>query len=351
MTTSKCRGFYSKRIFAPTIYMKNLIKFIRNLFSKKKEIKEVDWRDGLLPSPTDFRDIPLSAVSKITAPTPEKYRIPYVLTIKNQGNSPHCVGYACAAIKEYLERKEGNFIEFDGDWIYNECKKIDGIPNIQGTYFRSGLKVLKDTGAKPLNGKEEDAYKYRIGGYASVDCDFNSLKRAIYEFGAILMGFIGSDGGWQFAVIRAPKSGEIQWGHATTGIGFEITLINGQNSWGEQWGEKGLFHFLESYKPFEAWAVLVDLPNDWKELLSNEDLKPKYFFQNNLSVGIRNDEVKILQDCLKFLGCLSKEQESTGYFGIITKTATILFQQRYGIQPTSGFVGSLTRAKLNELFA
>ena len=326
-----------------------LINFIKNLFFKRKK-KETDWRDGLIPSPIDYRDIPLSAVSTIITPTPEKYRIPYGLTIKNQGSTPHCVGYACATIKEFLERREGNFIEFDGDWIYNECKKIDGLPNIQGTYFRIGLKVLKDIGAKPLNGKEEDAYKYRIGGYISIPCDFQSLKRAIYEFGAILMGFMGSNGGWSFAIIRPPKSGEATWGHATTGIGFEVTLIDGQNSWSENWGDEGLFHFLETYLPFEAWAVLVDLPNNWKELLPNEDLKPKYFFANNLYFGLRNEEVKILQNCLKWLGCMSKEQESTGYFGTITKEAVILFQQRYGILNT-GFVGTLTRAKLNELFA
>ena len=332
--------------------MFNLIKFIKNLFSKKKEIEPTNWRDSLIPSPVDFRDVNmkdlLGAVSRETMPTPNEYNIPYVLTIKNQGQTPYCVGFTCATIKEFLERKEGNFIEFDGGWIYKKAKQIDGMPNVQGTYFRAGLKVLKDFGAKPLNGNESDAQKFKIGGYIQVDCDFQSLKRAIYEFGAILMGFIGSNQGWQTAFIRPIKRGESRWGHATTGIKYNVKFIDGQNSWGEQWGDKGLFHFLESYLPFEAWAVVVDMPN---YLLPDESTKPKYFFANNLSRGLSDEEITILQNCLKFLGCFPKTQKTTLYFGDITFDAVKLFQQRYGISPASGFVGILTRAKLNEIFS
>jgi len=331
-----------------------LLKFFKKLFIRKNQIKtETDWRDSLLPSPVDFRDVNmkdlLGAVSREIVPTPAEYSIPYILTIKNQGQTSHCVGFVCATIKEFLERREGNFIEFSGDWIYKKAKEIDGIPNVQGTYFRAGLKVLKDFGAKPLEGNESDALKYRIGGYIQVDCDFQSLKRAIYEFGAILMGFIGSNQGWQTAMVRPIKTGESQWGHATTGIKYDIKFIDGQNSWGEQWGDKGLFHFLEDYLPFEAWAVVVDMPN---LLLPDETAKPEYFFANNLSVGLAGEDVKALQDCLVFLGCMTAEQKNTGYgiFGSQTKSAVILFQKRYGI-PATGFVGQLTRDKLNELFS
>ena len=224
------------------------------------------------------------------------------------------------------------------------------MPNLQGTFFRAGLEVLQKFGAKPLGGKEEDAYKYRIGGYARVDCDFKSLKQAIYECGAILIGFIGSNGGWKTAFIRKPRSGERKWGHATTGIGYEVTYINGQNSFGESWGDKGLFYFTKKYNPIEAWAPLTDLPNNWKELLGKDKPKPTYFFKNNLYYALKGEEIKILQDCLKYLGCFPKDIESTGNFYSVTFKAVKLFQSRYGI-PNTGFVGILTRAKLNELFA
>lgn len=325
----------------------NFFKNLKNLiFGKRKAI--VPDEPGLIESLLDYRDVPLTAVKKEFAPRPDKYRIPYNLTITNQGNTPHCVGHACATIKEFLEMREGNDIKFDGDWIYNECKKIDGIPDVKGTYFRTGLKVLQKIGAMPIGGG--DPSKYRIGGYARVDCEFNTLKQAIYEFGAIFVGFRGSNGGWKTAFIRKPKSGEREWGHATTGVRYEITYIDGQNSWGENWGDEGLFHFTKDYKPIEVWCVLVDLPNNWKELLGEDKTKPKHSFKNNLYHGLASPDVIILQRCYKYLGCMPMEVEESEHFGPKTLEASKIFQQRYNISPVKGYVGPLTRAKLNELF-
>ena len=325
----------------------SILNWFKNLFNRKEEIED-DWRNGALPSPVDFRDVKmediLGAVSKEITPLPEKYRIPYVLTIKDQGTISQCVAYSCSTIKEFLERREGNFIEFDPDWIYRKCKEIDGIPDYKGTYLRTGLKVLKDCGAKPLNGTEAEAANYKIGGYVQVKCDFDSIKRAIYEFGAILLGFRGGPNGWDTAYIKPTTP--ITFGHATVGIGFDVQYVNGQNSFGEQWGDKGLFYFLQTYQPFEAWAVTVDRLNLF---LPDPNAKPKYQFLNDLWQGLNNNEVKILQDCLKFLGCMTAEQKSTGYFGAMTLDAVKVFQQRYGITQ-NGRVGPITRAKLNELF-
>jgi len=324
-----------------------MFNFIRNLIKKLLSEKD-NWKDGLIESPTDFRDIPLRAVKKEFFPLPKSYRIPYFLEIKNQGNEPICVGASTATLKEEKERREQNFINFDMRWIYKECKKIDGLPNMRGTYFRSGLKVLQKTGAKPLN--EGDYEPYRIGGYIKVEANAQSIKQAIYEYGVVLAGFRGSNQGWKDEFIRPPKVGEQMWGHATALIGWNEQYIIGQNSWGENRPGKGYFYFDENYLPFECWAVLTDLPNNWKELIGNKE-KPKYHFDNNLYLGLRNDEVKILQDCLKYDGCFPQDVDSTGYFGRITLNAVINFQKRYSINPAVGFVGTITRRKLNEIFS
>lgn len=333
--------------------MLNFIKNLINKLFKRNEIIDNDYRNGWLPSPLDFRDIPMGAIldpNKLT-PLPENYRIPYVLTIKDQDQKPHCVGYASATVKEEKERREGNLIEFDGDWIYLECKKIDNY-NGAGTFYRTGLKILQKVGAKPLQVNfKGDISDFRIGGYVQIPCEFESLKRAIYEFGSLLMGFRWSVKGWRTAYVRPPKPGETIHGHACVGVGFTKDYIIGQNSFGADWGDRGLFYIPKDYSPIESWAIIVDLPNNWKELLTDETIKPKFFFQNNLYAGLRNKEVKTLQDCLKWLGCFSKAQESTGYFGPITLEAVKVFQQRYQINPAAGFVGILTRTKLNELFA
>jgi hypothetical protein len=122
-------------------------------------------------------------------------------------------------MKDEKERREQNFSDFDGDWIYNEAKKIDMMPNIQGTFFRAGLKVLKNTGAKVI-GSNDDYSKYRIGGYVQVDSNIDAIKQAIYEYGIVLGGFVGSNNGWSSAIIRPPIKGEAQWGHAVCLTGF-----------------------------------------------------------------------------------------------------------------------------------
>lgn len=324
-----------------------ILNFFKNIFYKDKE---VNWKDGLVPSPVDYRDIPLGSVVDELKEIPIEYHIPYFLNVKNQGNTPHCVGYSCSTIKEEKERKEQNYVIFDGDWIYRECKKIDGIPSFPGTYFRSGLSVLKNKGAKPEN--EEEYEKYRIGGYIKVDNNLEAIKRAMYEFGCVLIGVRGSNPGWRNYFVRPPYNNEVQWGHAIVGIGYNKDGIVFQNSWGKQFGDNGYGLLRKDYEPYimECWAVIIDLPNNWKELIAKDE-KPKYRFNNNLYYGLVNDEVSKLQDCLKYLGCMSKEVESSGYFGTITKEASKIFQTRYNIYPVSGFVGPLTRKKLNELFA
>ena len=326
-------------------FIKNLIQKILNLFKKEKET----GFPGCVPSPVDYRDVPLGSIQKEFRALPEEYKTPYVLRISHQGIKPHCVGYSCATMKEEKERREQNFMDFDGDWIYLECKKIDGAPNIKGTFFRAGLKVLKSKGAKPLE-QNEDAAKFRIGGFARVSTDFESIKQAIMEYGVLLAGFRGSNEGWVNEHIKPPAPGERQWGHAVSLIGWNKDYIIGQNSWGAGWGDAGFFYIPKNYLPFEAWAVLVDLPNDWQDLI-NKGEKPIHNFAFNLYFGMVNDNIKPLQDCLKYEGCFPKETQSTGYFGMVTLESVRTFQRRYDIQPTSGYVGPLTRAKLNEIFS
>jgi len=199
---------------------------------------------------------------------------------------------------------------------------------------------------------EKNPSQFKIGSYIAITpITIENLKRAVFEYGAILVGFIGSNEGWRNKFIRPPQQNENQWGHACIAVGWTKEYIIAQNSWGSDWADNGLFYFNENYLPFSAWAVLIDLPNNWKDLLPNPDDKPKHFFANNLFQGLRNEDVRALQDCYKWLGVMPKEVTSTGYFGSTTLQSTKLFQERYGILPVSGFVGIITRQKLNELFA
>jgi len=322
-----------------------------NLF--KTKVKD-DYSDfpGLAKEPVDYRDLTLGTVQKFTE-MPEEYMIPYQLPITYQGKNPHCVGHAGATIKGERERREQNFLNFDPVWLFNECKKIDNLPNARGTSFGACFKTLLKKGMKRLDGKG-DISDYRIGGYAKVQpLTYENIKHAIYQNGAVFAGFTGSNEGWTRSLkgyIRKPIKGEKKWGHAVSLIGYNKDYIIGQNSWGNAWGDKGWFYFNEKYMPFAVWAILIDLPNNWKELVGIKD-KPKHTFNNNLYYPMRNQEVSILQNCLKGDGCFPLEVESTGYFGSLTLEAVKKFQEKYDIQPVLGYVGPKTRTKLNELFS
>ena len=81
-------------------------------------------------------------------------------------------------------------------------------------------------------------------------------------------------------------------------------------------------------------------------------------FENNLYYGMKNEEVRCLQEFLKAQGSeIYPEGLVTGFFGPLTQRAVIRFQEKYaedilyplGLKKGTGFVGPSTLAKINQL--
>lgn len=69
----------------------------------------------------------------------------------------------------------------------------------------------------------------------------------------------------------------------------------------------------------------------------------------NLSLGVSSSQVSCLQQFLKNQDAsIYPEGLVTGFFGNLTKNAVVRFQTKYQI-PVTGFVGPLTRAKINQM--
>jgi len=321
--------------------MDKIIQFFLNLFKKKTTI--ILDNPGLIPSPEDKRDISLEQMQpKIELrELPEEFIIPYKLKILYQNGYPACVGFSSAVMKAEKERREQKAIDFDGLWIYKKCKEIDNWSG-GGTFLRIAMKILQKVGAKPLDTLETEASKFKIGSYAKIDdLSFNGLKSAIYQNGVILAGFHGDSEGWKTAYLKPPK--KTTFGHAVALIGWNKDYIIGQNSYGDEWGDKGLFYLPKNYLPFECWAILTDLPSDF-DLTPN---LPKYEFKNDLYFGMRNnEEVKILQKILKLIGCFPLQVNETGNYFNITVNAVKCYQARNGISQVGRF-GPKTRVALN----
>jgi len=68
--------------------------------------------------------------------------------VRDQGDEGTCVGFASSAgMKEYQEKLDyGRMIELSPRFVYNECKKIDGMPNEEGTTIRAAMEILHKKG-------------------------------------------------------------------------------------------------------------------------------------------------------------------------------------------------------------
>lgn len=70
---------------------------------------------------------------------------------------------------------------------------------------------------------------------------------------------------------------------------------------------------------------------------------------DNLFMGVSSLQVKCLQEFLKNQGLnIYPQGIVSGYFGNLTKMAVIKFQEKHNI-PATGFVGVLTKAKINQM--
>jgi len=211
---------------------------------------------GAIESPFDPRDKALSSVVPIVMRYPEICPAPFDLTTKNQSLNPSCVPNAASLLNQEKKLLQKIAQEYDAEDFYKELKKIDGYPG-PGTFFRVAMKYLKDKDLKQLG----TTGTTKIAQYAIIDdISFEGLKKAIFLYGSILVGFRGSNQGWQGEFIRPPQAGEQMWQHAVALVGYERDYIIGQNSWGSGWGNQGKFKVDKNYLPFEGWAIVVDAP-------------------------------------------------------------------------------------------
>jgi len=89
-------------------------------------------------------------------------------------------------------------------------------------------------------------------------------------------------------------------------------------------------------------AIISQLQQQIATLQGGQGTTGTYCFNTDLYQGLTSNDVRNLQIVLRVT-------PTTGYFGSITNSAVKRFQAQYGI-PQTGYVGPLTRAKLNELY-
>ena len=322
------------------------------MFKLLKDLFNIRPATGAIESPVDTRNIALASFQE-HIDIPGKYKS-FMTAVRNQGSKPKCVGDAIAEIAEMYFKRKGIIVNLSGDDIYEQAKKIDGIPNVPGTYPSLGANIAHNRGISTIEAYnsgdkknvEESRKNYRLGGYAFVGHSFESVCQAIYQNGAIVAS-LDVDKNWYNGIIQ--KVLKSTGRHLVVFHGYDegAKLIIGQNSWGINWVgriagllnkqvEPGHFNLhWDDYKDNLAdLIVFADIP---KELL--EDTKAKeFYFSKTLRYGSRGYEVKKLQDRLRI--------KSDGIFGPNTKRFVYKYQSENGLL-SDGIVGPNTRKKLN----
>jgi hypothetical protein len=243
-------------------------------------VEERKFNTGYIPSPPDERDYPIARILKTEKPTLKKVQLPKSPIHIDQGNIPKCVGSSFVGIYNAYYSAIGELPHggFSDDYLYQRCKQLDGIPNVDGTYPRIAMMValhegictkkVWDENGKTLNQATiADAKKYKIKAYARL-YTLDEMKLALAD-GKYLMFANQVTSDWMKSpckdngYIPCPPVGHFQGGHATYVTGYDDLLkhineghILGTNSWGEDWGNDGDYQM-----PYDLTEYVVeDLP-------------------------------------------------------------------------------------------
>lgn len=232
--------------------------------------------------PADSGALPASWVTDITP-----FKLPQ--NIYMQGKQPSCVAHSVAwAVQYYHWKTTGQVIKLSPRFLYALCKANDGIPNEEGTYMLTALKMAQKYGVCEDNYFHNDVtlseadYKdvtkipqaaytnaatHKIGTYAFLsDTSKNGLNKAIYQNGVVLIGMkIGQE--WWTA-----ENGRVSWAAddilplrpaATVVSGHAIALYaygafnHLMNWWSYDWGYQGHGWFSSNDIPYIYQAAII----------------------------------------------------------------------------------------------
>lgn len=276
-------------------------------FFNFKEGKGLNIKKGFIRSPADSRDFRVSQFTyKTRRPKTKKTLLPRIKI--NKQIIGDCVAQAARVIKVHQEMQNhpGKNYDFSADFLYAECKKIDGMPDVEGTHPRAVMKVLHKIGAcevglypritkhdvRPQASAEayENAALFKTKAYARVDT-IDEIKLSIEDRVPVLTGYLMTD---QMRVDESTywglPNGYLIGAHSTAFDGFDDDLVrkvNGleykgffrfPNSWGPEWGDDGYgwisYDFIKYRGDFgmsffdEAWtSVDMIMPNEETEFM------------------------------------------------------------------------------------
>jgi hypothetical protein len=114
-------------------------------------------------APADQKHVELHPFTAAAPATVEVEIKRPTLSVYDQGNSPQCVAFSTSKVMNWF-----NKYAFNAPWLYDECKKVDGMPSMDGTNARAACDVLRTIGHwRTINNAPVKAGPQKAHGIAS----------------------------------------------------------------------------------------------------------------------------------------------------------------------------------------
>ncbi len=288
----------------------------------------------------------------------------------------YSTGISISAIEESLKKNnlKEDFSQIFRNWLIavlvQDCNL--GEKYCYKNEALKSLKILPETNFLPLNSESslvifrnlkdwEGDWQRFIGGYGNLSLEFNGQDNAIFDVSYLICDKLNN---CQIGFLKLDQNqdGKIFFQDFDKNYSF-LTLITFSKTKTSNF-EKEIPSYSYSLRISSGKTVGVfPTPPTTTIPPTIQPVPPKIScskISKNLRYGMKDAEVKCLQEFLKSQGPeIYPEGLVTGYFGPLTLSAVKRFQQKYwqeilapwGLtqnQPT-GFVGSTTRAKINQL--
>lgn len=281
--------------------------------------------------------------------------------IMNQNGSSACVAFSKAKqLSLAIEKQTGVYIEFSPASIYQLRSNRPGlgmaisdandIVNKKGATLEALMKSQNLTEDQihavkksKVAGLFADAIAEAVVSYVYVPVSIDQIAQVIEQKnGVSLLLFANFD-----EYDSDPQINNLNLTYENAQIRHEVVALdymlrNGkkclwiEDSWGIGNGIGGRRVFTEDF--LEKRVILAD----YLAVLNfdgEQGIKPKY-----------DGTIISLQKCLKWEGLLAQEVVEVENYGPMTRVAVIRFQRKYGIEPSVGNFGPITRAKVKELY-
>ena len=235
---------------------------------------------GYVPSSKDLRDYRVNRKVAMAIALPDRFEVPHG-TIKNQKSVGSCVAYSTVSVLEAAyEKYHGDVEYFSNAWIYGY--RPIGYHQGIGMMPKDALKTITKVGylefhdlpgnyempeAKQIVDEKLDYYKglasvRHAASYARL-YSYKEIKQAIYLTGLPVIMSIPTSGKGGIELdenyIAMVLDGNRQSSsHMVCCYGWNESGLLIQNSWGLDFGNKGVFILPEEYGFGEAWAISFD---------------------------------------------------------------------------------------------